>query len=281
MVGALPEEKSRFPDINTIRAAIPAHCFQPSVAISMGYLVRDVLMIGAFGWAAITYIPAIPDATVRAIAWIVYGFIQGLFGVGLWILGHEAGHGAFSLHSKLNNVAGFFAHSALCVPFFSWKFSHHRHHMYTGHMEKDMAFVPKTQSEYMKRALAVFEMFEDTPIYQVITLIGHQIFGWWAYLVLNATAGSKSQQKVGGFLGRSHFSPGSAVFRPSESFFIFLSDVGIAITLFGLYKLSGVVGVNTVLLAYAQPYFWVHHWLGKLNRQPNLTRAVLKFSRCG
>ncbi|KAM0259450.1 hypothetical protein ACHAQJ_003345 [Trichoderma viride] len=258
----LPEADSRFPDINTIRNAIPKHCFEPSVAISMAYLARDVAMIVALGWAAITYIPTIEDSTVRTVAWIVYGFVQGLVSTGLWILGHEAGHGAFSKHASVNHVVGFLSHSSLLVPYYSWKFSHHRHHMFTGHMEKDMAFVPRTKSDYSQRILSAFEMFEDTPIYQLISLLFHQLLGWQMYLTFNISAGSSSLQKpASNLLGKSHFGPNSAVFRRSEAPFIFLSDVGICITLFALYKLSGVVGMSTVLLAYAQPYFWVHHWL--------------------
>lgn len=233
------------------------------MAISLAYLVRDVLLAGSLGWAAIRYIPTIPDATGRAAAWILYGFVQGLICTGLWILGHEAGHGAFSKHGRLNDVVGFFAHSALLVPYFSWKFSHHRHHRYTGHMDKDMAFVPKTRSQYLDSLFMKLEYLEDTPIYQLVMLVFHQVFGWAAYLILNSSAGRDSLQKPSRrFLGRSHFDPSSAVFRRSEAPYIVLSDVGLCMTLGALYMLSGVVGTKTVLLAYAQPYFWVHHWLG-------------------
>lgn len=228
-------------------------------------MVRDVVMAGSLGWAAYTYIPTIPDSTTRTAAWILYGFIQGLICTGIWILGHEAGHGAFSLHPRLNNIVGWLTHSSLLVPYYSWKFSHHRHHMYTGHMEKDMAFVPKTRAEYAKRMLHKLEFLEDTPIYQVTTLLSHQLFGWITYLLTNASSGKASLQKEGtSILRRSHFDPRSAVFRDSEAPYIVISDIGLALTLTALYFLSGVVGTGTTLLLYAQPYFWVHHWLSKL-----------------
>lgn len=136
--------------------------------------------------------------------------------------------------------------------------------MYTGHMEKDMAFVPKTKADYLKKSLLKLEFLEDTPVYQLFTLVLHQLFAWTFYLFLNISAGANSMQKKSGFLGRSHFDPRSGVFRRSEAPFIVLSDIGIATTLFALYKLAGVVGVETTLLAYAQPWFWVHHWLSKI-----------------
>lgn len=250
-----------------MRQAIPKHCFEPSAFISLGYVVRDVTMIGTLGWAAVRFIPAIEDTYLRVAAWVIYGFVQGLICTGLWILGHEAGHGAFSKYSLLNDVVGFFTHSSLMVPYYSWKFSHHRHHMFTGHMEKDMAFVPKTQSDYERRQpLFDMEYLEDTPVYQAITLVFHQLFAWVFYLFFNISAGSGSQQKpTSSLFNRSHFDPTSAVFRRSEAPFIVLSDIGLLMTFSALYWLSGVVGTSTVVLLYLQPYVWVHHWLSKLH----------------
>lgn len=224
-------------------------------------------MIGTLGWAAVRFIPAIEDTYLRVAAWVIYGFVQGLICTGLWILGHEAGHGAFSKYSLLNDVVGFFTHSSLMVPYYSWKFSHHRHHMFTGHMEKDMAFVPKKQSDYEQRQpLFDMEYLEDTPVYQAITLIFHQLFAWVFYLFFNISAGSASQQKpTSSLFNRSHFDPTSAVFRRSEAPFIVLSDIGLLMTFSALYWLSGVVGTSTVVLLYLQPYVWVHHWLSKLH----------------
>lgn len=253
-----------FPDINTLRKAIPKKCFESSATISLAYLVRDVILIGAFGWAAATFIPRIDDFSLRTAAWIAYGFIQGLICTGLWILGHEAGHGAFSQHKRLNDVVGFFAHSALMVPYFSWKFSHHRHHKYTGNMEKDMVFVPATRQDYQKKkeqTHSAMEYLEDTPAYQLFTLVCHQVFGWMGYLIWNISAGPDSLQGSRASVRKSHFDPFSSVFRKSEAPFIFLSDVGLLMTLSALYMLSGVVGTGNTLLLYVQPYMWVHHWL--------------------
>jgi bifunctional Delta-12/omega-3 fatty acid desaturase len=268
--------KDEFPDIQTIRNAIPKHCFEPSALRSLSYVVRDVIMVGSLGWAATTYIPTIEDATLRAVAWAVYGYIQGLFCTGIWILGHEAGHGAFSKHALLNDVVGWLTHSSLMVPYFSWKYSHHRHHRFTGHMEKDMVFVPKTREEHEKQKQETndfVEYIEETPVYQALTLLLHQLFGWPLYLLLNISAGSDSvQRRSDNILRRSHFDPYSIVFRPSEAAYIALSDLGLATTLGCLYLLSGVVGTWTTVLLYAQPFFWVHHWLSTFSTQ-SVTRS--------
>ncbi|KAF3761354.1 hypothetical protein M406DRAFT_347801 [Cryphonectria parasitica EP155] len=255
-----------FPDVKTIKSWIPAHCFQPSVVTSMSYVVRDYVLAFGLGWAALTYIPQIQDSLLRTAAWIVYGYVQGLICVGIWILGHECGHGAFSTHRKFNDVMGWILHSSLLVPYFSWKFSHHRHHNYTGHMEKDMAFVPRTVEDRGKKRLANFymdpEMFEDTPIVQATKLFFHQLVGWQTYLLINASAGKGSLQRDNKSWFRvSHFEPTSAVFRPNEALFIALSDLGLALTASALYVGSTYVGWQTVFLLYIVPYMWVHHWL--------------------
>jgi bifunctional Delta-12/omega-3 fatty acid desaturase len=255
-----------FPDIATIRAAIPAHCFQPSTLKSLAYVVRDFSMCFALGFAALRYIPQIEPTYARWAAWALYGWLQGLVCTGIWILAHEAGHGAFSKHTRLNNVVGWACHSFLMVPYFSWKFSHHRHHNFTSHMEKDMAFVPRTRDEhYQRRPSALWldpELFEDAPIVSLVKLIGHQLLGWQMYLFLNASAGKQSmQRKETSWLRVSHFEPTSAVFRPSEALYIAISDLGLAIVGGALYWASTQVGWQTVFLMYGVPYFWVHHWL--------------------
>lgn len=264
-----------FPDIQTIRNTIPAHCFQPSLWTSFYYVFRDLTMVAGLVWAALTYIPQIQEPYTRFAAWMVYGFVQGLVCTGVWILGHECGHGAFSTHSRINDCVGWALHSFLMVPYFSWKFSHHRHHRWTGHMAKDMAFVPSTQPEAAKKqssmmsswlgGIDLHELLEDAPAAQLASLIFHQLFGWQAYLFFNASAGLKSTQRdetgLSSWLRVSHFDPISAVFRPSEAWYIFISDVGLAITLGSLYLAAQVVGTPTVLFLYLVPYLWVHHWL--------------------
>ncbi|KAK6078453.1 fatty acid desaturase [Seiridium cupressi] len=259
-----------YPDVNTIRKAIPPHCFQPSAVRSLAYVARDLALAAGLGYAALTYIPQLPNAYVRAAAWAAYGFAQGLVGTGIWILAHECGHGAFSLHRRLNDVVGWVLHSLLMVPFFSWKFSHARHHMYTGHMEKDMAFVPATKPDYERKVAALSwmgrlgidaEMFEETPIVNLVKLVTHQLFAWQGYLLFNISSGPKSLQREGKWWRLSHFEPTSSVFRPQEALYIFLSDVGLALVGTALYLASQKIGGLTTFLLYGVPYFWVHHWL--------------------
>ncbi|KAI1264403.1 fatty acid desaturase-domain-containing protein [Xylariaceae sp. FL1019] len=256
-----------FPDMNTIRKAIPAHCFVPSTSRSLGYVARDLAMAGGLTWAALSVIPMVSNPTARAVCWAVYGFLQGLVGVGIWILAHECGHGAFSVHRRLNDVVGWVLHSLLLVPFFSWKFSHARHHRFTGHLEKDMAFVPSTRPQLSHDHHLVLgfidpEVFEDAPIVNLAKLIAHQLGGWQAYLLFNVSAADQSLQNPDAkWWRRGHFDPFSGVFRPSEAVYIALSDLGLALMGAGIWYGAKVLGWDTMFLLYGVPYFWVHHWL--------------------
>ncbi|KAK7423069.1 hypothetical protein QQZ08_009236 [Neonectria magnoliae] len=257
-------EEHRTPDIKSLRDAIPKSCFTPSTLRSLGYLLRDVLMAGSLVWIAVNLIPALPHPVLRMAAWTLYGYAQGLVCTGLWILAHEAGHGAFSVYPRLNDTVGWLTHSVLLVPYFSWKFSHHRHHIFTGHMDKDMAFVPKMRVDHFQQMQAAFvdlDLFEDIPVVQFVRLFLHQLIGWPLYLFFNVSAGKESLQRKASLLRQSHFDPGSAVFRRSEALYIVLSDIGLGIMIGVLYFCSVKIGIEKVILVYGQSYLWVHHWL--------------------
>ncbi|KAI1501036.1 Delta(12) fatty acid desaturase [Biscogniauxia marginata] len=265
----LDAQQPELPDINAIRKAIPPHCFVPSTWRSLGYVARDFVMAGALGYAALAYIPSVSSPVYRTILWTAYGFLQGLVGVGIWILAHECGHGAFSLHRNLNDVVGWVLHSALGVPYFSWKFSHARHHRFTGHMDKDMAFVPRTSPSWFTQKLGCSlssiidaEVLEDAPAVNLVRLLGQQLGGWQIYMLFNSTSGQDSMQnKNAKWWRRSHFDPFSGVFRPQEAFYVFLSDVGLALVAAALYYGSQALDWQTVFLLYGVPYLWVNHWL--------------------
>jgi hypothetical protein len=71
--------------IDDLKRAIPPYCFRPSYLKSLGFLSRDILVIGTFGAVAWLYIPEIQYTPVRYAAWIFYGYMQGLAFTGLWV----------------------------------------------------------------------------------------------------------------------------------------------------------------------------------------------------
>jgi omega-6 fatty acid desaturase (delta-12 desaturase) len=262
--------------VNDIRNAIPKHCYERSGLRGLAYVARDIASLATTfvlfnKFVTPEYIPSTP---VRATAWALYTVIQGLFGTGLWVLAHECGHQSFSPSKILNDTTGWICHSALLVPYFSWKISHGKHHKATGNMERDMVFVPKTREEYASRigrwAHELTELTEETPIATLIHSVGQQLLGWPMYLFANVTGHNyherqpegRGKGKVNGYTtGVNHFNPASPLFEAKDAKLILLSDLGILITSGVLATLCKTYGFSNMLVWYFLPYLWVNHWL--------------------
>jgi omega-6 fatty acid desaturase (delta-12 desaturase) len=262
--------------IGELRNAIPKHCFERSAIRSLGYVVRDFLQLAGVFYVFNRFVTPenIPSTPVRAALWALYTVLQGLSGTGVWILAHECGHQAFSPSKVLNDTVGWALHSFLLVPYFSWKISHGKHHKATGHMERDMVFVPKTRETYATRIgrfmHELHEVTEETPIATLIHMFGQQIGGWPMYLLANVTGhnnhdrqaeGKGKGKKNGMFTGVNHYNPSSPLYEKKDEHLILLSDLGIAITLGACYWVYSNYGFNNLLVWYLIPYLWVNHWL--------------------
>ncbi|KAF1982175.1 hypothetical protein K402DRAFT_340955 [Aulographum hederae CBS 113979] len=270
--------KFEIPDytIKQIRDAIPAHCYERSGLRGLGYVARDILSLGVTFYLFHNFVTpeTVPSYPLRAGLWALYTFVQGLFGTGLWVLAHECGHQSFSPSKTLNDTVGFICHSSLLVPYFSWKISHGKHHKATGHLERDMVFVPKTREEYGSRigklAHELAELTEETPIFTAGHMIGQQLIGWPFYIMANVTghnyherqAEGKGKGKKNGFGGGvSHFHPSSPLYERKDEKLILLSDFGLAMTATALYLVGSNFGWQNLLVWYFIPYLWVNHWL--------------------
>lgn len=265
--------------IKQIRDAIPAHCYERSGLRGLSYVARDIAVLATVFLFFNRFLTPenVPSMFVRGALWAAYTFIQGLFGTGLWVLAHECGHQSFSPSKTLNDTVGFVCHSVLLVPYFSWKISHGKHHKATGHIERDMVFVPKTREQYASKmgyyVHELSELMEETPIATAAMLIGQQLLGWLMYINFNATGHNYHfRQKEGrgigkrnGFLGRvNHFDPSSPLYEAKDAKLIAASDLGLA-TVFGiLFHIGRTFGWANLTVWYFIPYLWVNHWLGKL-----------------
>lgn len=266
--------------INDIHKAIPKHCFERSAAKGLYYVARDLVSLGTTFYLFHRFVTPenVPSTPVRAALWFLYTVINGLVGTGLWVLAHECGHQSFSPSKVLNDTVGWFCHSLLLVPYFSWKISHGKHHKATGNMARDMVFVPVTKHEYAsKRGYLVHqiqELAEETPIVTVYALLVQQLGGWPAYLFFNVTGhdnhesqreGRGKGKRNGWGGGVNHFDPKSPLYEAKDGYLILLSDLGLLLTLSALYWVGKTYGMANLFVWYIAPYLWVNHWLGKSN----------------
>lgn len=152
-----------------IREQIPAHLFQRSAFWGFVHIAIDLAIIATFGYAA-TFIQYAPLAAQFAL-WPLFWFAQGTVMTGIWVLAHECGHQSFSDWKWLNDLVGWVLHSALLVPYHSWRISHSNHHSNTCSMENDEVFVPSTRSEHT-------ELIADTPLWNAVGIFNMLVFGW-------------------------------------------------------------------------------------------------------
>ncbi|GJN81796.1 hypothetical protein PLIIFM63780_005332 [Purpureocillium lilacinum] len=252
--------------VDQLRKAIPKHCFQPSLIRSLAYVVQDVALLAAPLAATLCLERQIDHPTYKfLLCAVLYPFVVGIPGMGLWVLGHEAGHGAFCSNRILGDAIGFLIHSFLMSPFFSWRSTHSRHHIYTNHLAKDHIYVPPKKDDYkemIKGKVSVEEITEDAPIVLVLRLIVQQVCGWPTYLFTHISSGDKAALRPSTWWwSNSHFDPWGTLFRADEFWSVVASDVGLLGMCFLLYKLAGMYGWWTVTWAYILPLMWVNHYI--------------------
>ena len=126
------------PSRKEVREAIPKHCFTRQTNKSLFYLSRTVV-IQIF---VVLLGLSIPLTKEMIPIWILYAILSGTTSMGLWVLAHECGHGAFSDNRKLETLVGYCLHSFLLVPYFSWQRSHAVHHAFTNHITDGETHVP-------------------------------------------------------------------------------------------------------------------------------------------
>ena len=157
------------PSAVDIKRAIPNHCFQPTVATSMYYAIKDVVVV-ALLYVLIRYIHSVPSLPLFYVTLVLYWVVQGTYFTALFVIGHDCGHDSFSHSSLLNDIVGTITHTFLMVPFYMWKLSHRHHHKNTANIDKDEVFYPVRESDSSsdKKLLPGFGLG----------------IGWFGYLVL-------------------------------------------------------------------------------------------------
>ncbi|EIN12843.1 delta-12 fatty acid desaturase [Punctularia strigosozonata HHB-11173 SS5] len=285
-ITTISQQEVVIPDltIKDLLGAIPAHCFQRSALRSSLYVVWDFFLLACF-YKGVTYVdPLIAPEHIslpspylyllaRVALWAVYGFAAGLVGTGLWVIAHECGHQAFSESKFINNTVGWVLHSALGVPYHSWRITHAKHHASTGHMTQDQVWVPKTRSERSLPPLdpskedilgasivdevkqELYEALGDSPIGATWGAFVYLIAGWPMYIMTNASGQRRYPP------GTNHFKPSSVMFKPEQRGQIILSDVGVLIWLATIVAWSYTRGFAEMFRVYFVPYLWVNHWL--------------------
>nr|GMC84352.1 delta(12)-fatty-acid desaturase FAD2-like [Ipomoea batatas] len=246
-VKRVPYAKPAF-TVGEIKKAIPPHCFQRSVLRSFSYVVYDLIIASLLYYVATSYFHLLPQP-LSYLAWPLYWICQGCVLTGVWVIAHECGHHAFSDYQWLDDTVGLILHSALLVPYFSWKYSHRRHHSNTGSLERDEVFVPKKKS-----GMKWYSKYLSNPPGRAFMLLVQLTLGWPLYLMFNVSGRPYPRFAC-------HYDPYSPIYSDRERAQIFLSDAGIFAVTYGLYRLVAAKGLPWVLCVYGVPLLIVNGFL--------------------
>lgn len=228
-----------------LKKAIPDHCFERSVLRSSYYVVHDLIIAYVFYYLANTYIPLLP-APLAFLAWPLYWFCQGSVLTGVWVIGHECGHHAFSDYQWIDDTVGFILHSALFTPYFSWKYSHRNHHANTNSLDNDEVYIPKVKSK-----VKIYSKLLNNPPGRVFTLTFRLVVGFPLYLLTNVS-GKKYQRFA------NHFDPLSPIFTERERLQVLLSDLGLVAVAYAVRQAALAKGAAWVMCIYGVPVLVVN-----------------------
>jgi len=274
---ALSIRADDIPSFAEVKSVIPEECFKVDDMVSFAHLAMSSAATALCTIIGLQLVNLIGTSSILTFPiWTAYAALTGTVAMGLWVLAHECGHGAFSNNKKVNDFVGFVLHSALLVPFFSWKHSHAVHHRYTNDMERGETHVPeeKARGEKAKvdssevRSFLVNQFGNETGLNIWGGLQGflHLVLGWPAYLLFGATGGpargltnhfypeplfnSKDQNN-----GVEELFPGKWKLR------VYQSDIGVAFVVGSLLAWGLANGFDQVMALYGGPLLVVNLWL--------------------
>jgi len=270
---ALSLTPSSFPTAQKLRSVIPKDCFSPDTLTSLSYL--SVSLVGTtlctlFGSQIL--LPTIGTSLWTLPLWSAYAAVTGTVAMGLWVLAHECGHGAFSKNKTLQDAVGYILHSFLLVPYYSWQRSHAVHHKYTNHMTLGETHVPEPkevgkddEGSYAARAALVKSLGTEKGLIVWGSIQGflHLILGWPAYLLIGATGGPDR-----GMTNHFYPDPLTEPKRQDKELFkgvwkekVWKSDIGIGVMVGALVSWGLCSGFGEVMALYGGPLVVVNAWL--------------------
>ncbi len=171
----------------------------------------------------------------------------------LFAIGHECGHKSYIKQYWLGHIIGFFSHTVLLIPYFSWIYSHAWHHRYTNHISKGEANVPFSSSSTFGKTLLYLQKIIPTPIFVLGVAVAVTI-GTPLYLLLGIANGHNRKFS-------SHFFPfhNEIYHSKKQQFLVLLSIASVA---FWLIIIAHIFTTEQLIYLYALPITVSYAWIG-------------------
>ena len=268
---ALKWQHEDFPEARELRAVIPADCFEVETATSLGYLSVSIVGTALCTIVGANLLEVLPPENLLTLPlWLAYSAVTGTVAMGLWVLAHECGHGAFSKNKTIQDTVGYVLHSLFLVPYYSWQRSHAVHHQYTNHLELGETHVPEPVESItegsVSRRNSWMEQFGTTMgirMWGVLQAFLHLIVGWPAYLLFGATGGLDR-----GMTNHYWPDPLTTPNQPKKELFpgnwkekVFKSDIGVAAVAASAIAWAVCNGLPQMMALYGGPLIVVNAWL--------------------
>ncbi|CAM4967858.1 unnamed protein product [Rotaria socialis] len=114
----LPTTSDRLPTLSEIKVKLPEYCFRPSFRQSIAYVIKDIFFV-IFAVVLMYKIEHLFQYGI--LLWPLYWYFQGTIYMALFVLGHDCGHGSFSVYPLLNDTIGTLLHTWILIPYYPWK----------------------------------------------------------------------------------------------------------------------------------------------------------------
>lgn len=236
-----------------------------NIKISIFYLLRDICISISFTCIVYHIKMVLPDILLYKIVWLLgYSLGQGTIWTGLWVLGHECGHGAFAKTKLVNDAFGLVIHSFLLVPYYSWQYTHTKHHKYTNHLIMGETHVPFTKEELPSNSIKHIKKYIPSFINTILNILLKLLVGWPIYLLFNISGGrvdyNGNSTKINSYLEcmkLSHFNPYAAIFPPEYVNKVIITDIFLLLQL----SILAHIGFRTSFIWYGCPLLCTNAWL--------------------
>ena len=268
------------PTKGEIKAIIPKECFERSYIKGLFWILFDVALASLLVTVTKMFLPTSLSSPLMSsegllwlLGWNLYAFCMGSIILGLWVLGHEAGHGALFPSVAWNNFFGFIIHQAVLTPYFAWRYTHAKHHQYTKNLHRDTdSHAPKTLKEMglvvekQGNSVASSSFFAQvcnatrsclaacSCVLFMILWFPSYLFGTIPLCRTNFNGSPNEGER------QDHFNPNSVLLPPKLKNKVVLSTATFAAAIVLLVHLSLSKGFWSVALWYGFPLLWAFFW---------------------
>jgi len=219
--------------ISTIIRKMPPDVLRKNEWKSWTYFLRDILMAATF-FVLIVMVNSWPMGIILSIC-------LGMTLMGLFVIGHDAGHRSFSKSERINNIVGHLTTTFCLWPFHVWRLSHDVHHRHTHNIEKEIAWRPLTLKQYARRNVFFRWFYRATRTY----FMPLSSFVFTMYFFRDGLLGRRSRFFDKKDLGKVRFS-------------IILCLIATMVMAIGSYRLGGLYGFVCLFII---PQFIFQFWL--------------------